>query len=102
MSKHNLWTPLIKALAEGNSYVLKLPEEGDLASMRAVLKPGQELTISPVLELQEITVGDIVYLRWLNGNHILHLVGEIQGEQFLIIKWFGKVNVLVYVCVILF
>lgn len=83
--------PLLEALANGRSYQIG-PLEGDLASMRAVLKQGQVLTISPVTNFHEIKAGDIVFVKWRGGNHILHLVKEVQDEQFLIINSLGKVN----------
>ena len=83
--------PLVEALLAGEEYEIYTPEDGDLASMRAVLKHGQKLTLSPVRQASEIQLNDIVFLRWRQG-HILHLVGEIQGDQFLIVNSLGKVN----------
>jgi hypothetical protein len=36
-------------------------------------------------------VGDFVLVRWHQGD-IFHIVGEIQGDQYLIINSLGKVN----------
>lgn len=83
--------PLVEALQAGQEYVIYVPEDGDLASMRAVLKHGQALTLSPVRQASEIQLNDIVFLRW-HQSYILHIVGEIQGEQFLIVNSLGKVN----------
>ncbi|MCI0394938.1 MAG: hypothetical protein L0332_20800 [Chloroflexi bacterium] len=84
--------PLLDALAEGRPFEITLPEDGDLASMRAALKHGQVLTLSPVTDFCEVQTGDIVFVRWRNGSHILHLVKEIQGDQFLIANSLGKIN----------
>ena len=83
--------PLVETLLAGEEYEIQVPEDGDLASMRAVLKHGQMLTLSPVKQAGEIQPDDIVFVRWHQG-HILHLVSEIQGEQFLIVNSVGKVN----------
>jgi hypothetical protein len=60
--------------------------------MRAILKHGQALTFSPVTDYHEVEVGDIVLAKWRGGGYISHLVGEIQGDQFLIVNSVGKVN----------
>jgi hypothetical protein len=83
--------PLLAALTAGESYTWTIPEGGDLASMRAAIKHGQTITMSPVLHPSEIHVGDIVLVQWQQGT-ILHLVGEIRGDQFLIVNSVGKVN----------
>lgn len=90
MSKHKK-NPLHEALKEGRSYTWTVPEGGDLASMRAAIKHGQTLTMSPVTDPCEIQVGDMVLVKWHNGT-IFHLVSEIQGDRFLIINSLGKVN----------
>ncbi len=82
---------LLDALKEGRSYTWTEPDGGDLASMRAAVKHGQTLTMSPVVDLHEIRVGDIVLVKWHTG-HIIHLVQEIQEDQFLIVNSVGKVN----------
>lgn len=83
--------PLLEALKEGRSYTWTAPDGGDFASMRKAIKHGQTLTMSPVLNPGEVQVGDMVLVRWHKGT-IFHLVGEIQGDQFLIINSLGKVN----------
>jgi len=89
MPKHK--DPLIEALREGRSYTWTLPDGGDFASMRAALKHGQTLTMSPVVDPSQVRVGDIVCVKWHQG-YMTHLVQEIQGEQFLIANSVGKVN----------
>ena len=59
--------------------------------MRAAIKHGQTLTMSPVLSPSDIRVGDLVLVQWHEGN-IFHLIGEIRGDQFLIVNSLGKVN----------
>jgi hypothetical protein len=82
---------VLEALKAGRSYTWTEPDGGDLASMRAVIKHGETLTMSPVSDLREIQVGDIVFVKWHEG-HITHLAQEIQGEQFLIVNSLGKIN----------
>src|SRR5512145_247038 len=89
MSEHK--DPLLVALKEGKSYTWTAPDGGDFASMRKAIRHGQTLTISPVIDSSEVQVGDIVLAKWHKG-HIFHLVGEIQGDQFLIVNSVGKVN----------
>ncbi len=81
-----------KLLASGQSYQVQVPDGGDLASMRAILKHGQILTISPIASFDEIQVGDIVLVRWRGQSNILHVISEIQGDQFLIVNSLGKIN----------
>jgi len=83
--------PLLEALKEGKSYTWTVPEGGNLASMRAAIKHGQTLTMSPVTDPGEIRVGDLVLVKWHQGT-IFHLVGEIQGDKYLIVNSLGKVN----------
>jgi hypothetical protein len=83
--------PLLEALKEGRSYTWTVPDGGDLASMRAAIKHGQTLTMSPVIDPREVQVGDLVLVKWHKGT-IFHLVGEIQGDRFLIANSVGKVN----------
>lgn len=90
MPKHKK-DPLLEALLEGRSYTWTLPEGGDLASMRAVIKHGQTLTMSPVANSDEIQVGDLVLVKWHQGE-IFHMVGDIQGDLFLIVNSLGKIN----------
>ena len=89
MSKHK--DPLLEALREGKSYTWTVPDGGNLASMRAAIKHGQTLTISPVANPGEIQVGNLVLVKWHQGD-IFHLVGEIQGDRYLIVNSLGKVN----------
>jgi hypothetical protein len=60
--------------------------------MRMILKHGQSLTFSPIIDYHDIEVGDIVLAKWRGGGYLSHLVGEIQGDQFLIVNSVGKVN----------
>lgn len=83
--------PLLEALNQGRSFTWTVPEGGNLASMRAAVKHGQTLTMSPVIDPGEIQVGDMVLVEW-QKSHIFHLVGEIQGDQFLIVNSVGKIN----------
>jgi hypothetical protein len=89
MSKHK--SPLLEALKEGKSYTWTVPDGGDLASMREAIKHGQTLTMSPIINPNEIQVGNLVLVKWHQGD-ILHIVGEIQGDQFLIVNSLGKIN----------
>lgn len=89
MSKHS--DPLLEALKEGKSYTWTVPEGGDLASMRAAIKHGQTLTMSPIADPGEIRVGDLVLVKW-HQSTIFHVVGEIQGDRYLIVNSLGKVN----------
>lgn len=89
MSTHK--DPLLEALKEGKSYTWTVPDGGNLASMRAAIKHGQTLTMSPIVNPGEIQVGDLVLVKWHQGD-IFHLVGEIQGDQYLIVNSLGKVN----------
>jgi hypothetical protein len=83
--------PLVEALEEGFSFTYTIPDGGDLASMRAALKHGQTLTVSPVSDAGQIKIGDIVFLKW-HDSYILHLVADIQEERFLIVNSLGKEN----------
>lgn len=89
MVKHK--DPLVAALEEGFSFTYTIPDGGDLASIRAALKHGQTLTVSPVSDASQIKRGDIVFLKW-RDSYILHLVADIQDEQFLIVNSLGKEN----------
>src|SRR5262245_56455255 len=83
--------PLLEALKEGRSYTWTVPDGGDLASMRAAIKHGQTLTMSPMVDPSDIHVGDLVLVKWHQGD-IFHVVGDIQGDRFLIVNSLGKVN----------
>jgi hypothetical protein len=90
MPKHKK-DSLTEALREGRSYTWTVPEGGDLASMCAAIKHGQTLTMSPIANPGEIQVGDLVLVKWHQGD-IFHMVGDIQGDQFLIVNSLGKMN----------
>jgi hypothetical protein len=92
MAKRKTPDPLIEALENGRSHTITIADGGNLASMRAVLKHGQTLTFSPVDNYDEIQVNDIVIVKWRGGGHIMHLVGDKQDDQFLIINSLGKEN----------
>ena len=92
MSKKKQKDPLVEALKEGRSFTITLSDGGAFHSMRMILKHGQSLTFSPVTDYQDVEVGDIVLAKWRGGGYISHLVGEIQGDQFLIVNSVGKVN----------
>lgn len=90
MSKHHK-DPLLEALKEGKSYTWTAPDGGNFASMRKAIKHGQTLTMSPVTDPKEVQVGDIVLVTWHKG-YLFHMVGEIQGDQYLIVNSLGKEN----------
>ena|SRR6185436_5326380 len=81
---------LLQELAEGRA--VKIVIEGDGASMQGIVRHGCVLTLTPVKDFREVQVGEIVFTRWRGGNHLLHLVREIQGGQFLIVNSLGKMN----------
>ena len=83
--------PLLVALQEGKSYTWTAPDGGNFASMRKAIKHGQTLTMSPVADLHEVQVGDIVLVKWHAGT-LFHMVGAIQGDRFLIVNSLGKEN----------
>lgn len=83
---------MIEALEEGRPFTVTLPDGGAFHSMRMILKHGQSLTFSPVTDTREVAVGDIVLAKWRGSGYISHLVGEIQGDQFMIMNSVGKVN----------
>lgn len=89
MSKHP--DPLLVALEKGESYTWTVPDGGYFASMRKAIQHGQTLTMSPVHDPGEVRAGDIVLVKWHTG-HLFHMVGEIQGDRFLIVNSLGKVN----------
>jgi hypothetical protein len=84
-------TQMLEALTAGRSYTWTEPDGGNLASMRAAIKHGETLTMSPIGDPHEIQLCDIVLVRW-HGGYIIHLVQEIQGDQFLIVNSLGKIN----------
>lgn len=92
MPKQKRKDPLIEALKNKEPYTVTMADGGDFASMREVLKHGQTLTFSPVEDFNQIQAGDIVIVRWRGGNYLMHLVGEIRDDQFLIVNSLGKEN----------
>lgn len=60
--------------------------------MRGIINLGDVITLGPVVDVAEIRVGDLVYVRWKNGNYLGHQVGEISGDRFLIVNSSGKIN----------
>jgi hypothetical protein len=83
--------PLLVALEAGESYTWTIPDGGDLASMRAAVKHGQTITMSPIKDPAEIQAGDIVYVKWHQG-YLFHLVGQIENNRYLITNSLGKEN----------
>jgi hypothetical protein len=83
---------VIDTLMAGKPAEIYVPEDGDLASMRGILKHRQVLTLSPVTDFHLVQANDIVLVKWRGGNTILHVVQEVQGEQFLIANSLGKIN----------
>ncbi len=90
MSKHHK-DPLVEALKEGKSFTWTVQDGGNLASMRKAVKHGQTLTMSPVTDPSEVQVGDIVLVTWHKG-YLFHMVGEIQGDRYLIVNSMGGEN----------
>ena len=84
--------PLIEALQQGIPYTIQMADGGNFASMRAAVKHGQILTFSPVRDAATLQIGDIVMVNWRGGNPIMHLIGDIHDDQFLIINSLGKEN----------
>lgn len=83
---------IIDTLMAGQSGEIYVPEDGDLASMRGILKHRQILTLAPVTDFSAVQAKDIVLVKWRGGNYILHVVQEVQDEQFLIANSLGKIN----------
>lgn len=86
MSFHDL----LRELEEDRA--VKIVIDGDGASMRGIVKHGMVLTLSPVVDFHEVKAGEIALVKWRNDNHILHLVKEIQADQYLIVNSSGKIN----------
>jgi hypothetical protein len=59
-------------------------------SMRGRIEDGQLVTLAPV-RAEEVRGHDVVLVAW-KGNHLLHLVKEIRGDQILIGNNLGKIN----------
>jgi hypothetical protein len=76
----------LKELAAGRSVQVR-PVGG---SMRGRIESGQLVTLTPV-DSANVQVGDAVLVQW-RGNSLLHLVKEINGDQFLIGNNIGKIN----------
>ncbi len=58
--------------------------------MRGRIESGQLVTLAPGAS-DGIQVNDVVFVRW-KGNHLLHLVKEINNGQVLIGNNIGKIN----------
>jgi hypothetical protein len=58
--------------------------------MRGRIESGQLVTLVPV-DPSSLQVNDVVLVQW-KGNYLLHLVKEINDEQFLIGNNIGKIN----------
>jgi len=83
---------IVDTLLAGQTGEIYVPEDGDLASMRGILKHRQVLTLAPVTDFSSVQAKDIVLVKWRGGNTILHVVQEVQGDQFLIANSLGKIN----------
>ncbi len=83
---------IVDTLLAGQTGEIYVPEDGDLASMRGILKHRQVLTLAPVTDFSAVRAKDIVLVKWRGGNTILHVVQEVQGDQFLIANSLGKIN----------
>lgn len=81
---------LRQELSQGRCVRLVVDHDG--ASMRGIINLGDVITLGPVVDVAEIRVGDLVYVRWKNGNYLGHQVGEISGDRFLIVNSSGKIN----------
>lgn len=92
MPKQKRKDPLIEALKNKEPYTVTMADGGDFASMRAILKHGQTLTFSPIEDFRRVHVGDIVIVAWRGGNYMMHLVGDIRDDQYLIVNSLGKEN----------
>ena len=58
--------------------------------MRGRVESGRLVTLIPV-DPENVDVNDVVFVRW-KGNHLLHLVKAVEGDQVLIGNNRGKVN----------
>jgi hypothetical protein len=76
----------LKELTAGRSVQVR-PFGG---SMRGRIESGQLVTLVPV-DPASVQVGDAVLVQW-RGNYLLHLVKDIDGDQFLIGNNLGKIN----------
>lgn len=60
-------------------------------SMRGRIESGQLVTIRPVTDPAELHVGDAVFVRW-KDNYLLHLIRQVDGDQYLIGNNLGRIN----------
>ena len=60
------------------------------SSMRGRIESGQLVTLAPV-DSASVRAGDVVLVQW-KGNYLLHLVKEVNADQFLIGNNLGKTN----------
>lgn len=84
----------VVALRQGLDYTWTIPDGGNLASMRAAVKHGQTLTLSPVRVDTPIKAGDMALIDWheYGGTYIFHVIHEVDEERFLIANSLGKIN----------
>ncbi len=80
-------TGYIERLLEGE--VVEFRPRGD--SMRPKVKSGQLCRVTPVEDVGELEVGDIVLCK-VRGSQYLHLIKAIQGDRFQIGNNRGGVN----------
>ncbi|MBV7328481.1 GNAT family N-acetyltransferase [Chloroflexi bacterium TSY] len=92
MTKRKRPDPLVEALNNKRPYITTFADGGNFASMRAAIKHGEILTFSPVMEPTSLQIGDIVMVKWRGGSNIIHLIGDIRDEEFLIVNSLGKKN----------
>jgi hypothetical protein len=71
---------------------VRLVVDHDGRSLRGIIQLGDVLTLCPISDLTQVTVGDMLYAKWKNGNYICHVVKEIANNQFLLVNSRGKVN----------
>jgi hypothetical protein len=76
----------LKELAAGRQVQVR-PFGG---SMRGRIESGQIVTLAPV-DPASIGIDDVVLVQW-KGNYLLHVVKEVNGDQFLIGNNLGKIN----------
>ena len=58
--------------------------------MRGRIESGQLVTLAPI-NPSDVRVDDVVLVEWC-GNYLLHIIKEVQGDQFLIGNNLGKIN----------
>ena len=59
-------------------------------SMRGRIESGQSVTLAP-MDPADVRADDVVLVAW-QGNYLLHLVKEIDGDRLLIGNNLGKLN----------